>query len=67
MQRVCLSMIVKDEAPVIERCLASVRPLLDSWCVVDTGSSDDTPQKVARALAGLPGTLHHRPWHLPAA
>lgn len=67
MQRVCLSMIVKDEAPVIERCLASVRPLLVAWCVVDTGSSDDTPQRVERALAGLPGALHRRPWRNFAA
>jgi hypothetical protein len=26
---ICLSMIVKNEAPVIERCLASVLPLIE--------------------------------------
>jgi glycosyltransferase involved in cell wall biosynthesis len=59
---ICLNMIVKDEARVIERCLASVRPFIDHWVIVDTGSSDDTPQRIAAALVGIPGELHHRPW-----
>lgn len=59
---VCLVMIVRDEAHVIERCLASVRPLITRWCIVDTGSSDDTPAVIESALADLPGALHHRPW-----
>jgi hypothetical protein len=57
-----LCMIVRDEARVVERCLASVRRLVDVWTVVDTGSRDDTPARVRDALAGLPGRLHHRPW-----
>jgi tetratricopeptide (TPR) repeat protein len=60
--RICLNMIVRDEAAVIERCLASVRPHIDSWVIVDTGSVDDTPRRIERALAGIPGELHHRPW-----
>jgi tetratricopeptide (TPR) repeat protein len=59
---VCLNMIVRDESAVIERCLASVRPFIDSWVIVDTGSLDDTPQRVETALVGIPGELHHRPW-----
>src|SRR5947209_12275693 len=55
-------MIVRDEAAVIERCLASARPYIDAWVIVDTGSSDATPALVQRALAGAPGALHHRPW-----
>ena len=31
--RICLNMIVKDEAHVIERCLASVIPHITSWCI----------------------------------
>jgi glycosyltransferase involved in cell wall biosynthesis len=60
--RICLNMIVRDEAHVIERCLASVKPYIDHWVIVDTGSVDDTPARIASALAGVPGTLHHRPW-----
>jgi hypothetical protein len=29
MQRICLNMIVKNEAHVIERCLATVKPWID--------------------------------------
>ena len=61
-QTVCLNMIVKNEAPVIARCLASVRPLIDSWVIVDTGSADGTQEIVRRQLADLPGELIERPW-----
>lgn len=55
-------MIVKNEAHVIERCLRSVRPLIDTWCVVDTGSSDGTQTLVQEALRDVPGQLHERSW-----
>ena len=61
-QTVCLNMIVKDEAHVIRRCLESVRPLIDRWLIVDTGSSDGTQDVVRAALADLPGELVERPW-----
>jgi|SRR5581483_3069745 len=60
--RVCLSMIVKNEAPVIERCLKSVRPWIDAWAISDTGSTDGTQDIVRRCMAGLPGELIERPW-----
>ena len=62
MTSVCLCMIVKDEALVIRRCLASVRPILDHWIIVDTGSTDGTQALVREVLAGLPGDLVERPW-----
>ncbi|GAB2695311.1 glycosyltransferase [Kitasatospora kifunensis] len=55
-------MIVKDEAKVIERCLASVRDLVDTWVISDTGSTDGTQELIHRALAGVPGELHQEPW-----
>ncbi len=61
-QTVCLAMIVKNEAPVIRRCLESVRPLIDHWIVVDTGSTDGTQDRVREILADLPGELVERPW-----
>lgn len=61
-QTVCLCMIVKNEAHVIRRCLASVRPIIDRWIVVDTGSSDGTQERVRAAMAGLPGEVIERPW-----
>ncbi len=55
-------MIVRDEAPVIGRCIESVRPIVDSWQICDTGSRDDTAAVVAELLGDLPGELHHRQW-----
>ena len=62
MPRFCLNMIVKDEAAVIARCLASVRPWIDTWVIVDTGSSDGTLEIVRESMRDLPGELHERPW-----
>lgn len=55
-------MIVKNEAPVIERCLRSVKPHVHAWAISDTGSSDGTQDIVRRFMADLPGELIERPW-----
>ena len=62
MTRVCLNMIVKDEAHVIERCLRSVRPFIDSWVIVDTGSTDGTQDRIRALMGDMPGRLYERPW-----
>ena len=57
-------MIVKDEEKVIERALRSVLRTVDTWCIVDTGSTDKTKeiiQKIADEF-GKPGHLYDRPW-----
>jgi glycosyltransferase involved in cell wall biosynthesis len=61
---ICLSMIVKNEADVITRCLASVLPLIDYWIICDTGSTDGTRDAIRNFFAehGKPGELHERPW-----
>ena len=60
--RICLSMIVKNEAHVIERCLRSVKPYIHAWAVSDTGSTDGTQQLIRNFLSDLPGELIERPW-----
>jgi glycosyltransferase involved in cell wall biosynthesis len=55
-------MIVKNESAVIERCLASLRDHIDAWVIVDTGSTDNTKEKIRKSLEGIPGALHERPW-----
>jgi tetratricopeptide (TPR) repeat protein len=59
---ICLNMIVRDEAHILRRCLGSVKSHVDSWLIVDTGSTDGTPELVQSELQGLPGELHERPW-----
>ena len=38
----CLNMIVKNESKIIHRLLESVLPIIDTFCICDTGSTDDT-------------------------
>lgn len=55
-------MIVKNESKVIERCLNSVKTIIDSWVIVDTGSTDETPKIIETCLKDVPGQLYQRPW-----
>ena len=57
-------MIVKNEEKVIERAMASALPLIDSYCIVDTGSTDKTKQIIAAFMDRhrICGVVHDRPW-----
>jgi len=55
-------MIVKNEEHIIERSLKSLIPFIDMWCIVDTGSTDKTQDKIREILSAIPGVLHERPW-----
>ncbi len=59
---ICLNMIVCDESRVIKRCLESVKPLIDTWVIVDTGSKDGTQEIIRETMKGIPGELYERPW-----
>ena len=59
---ICLNMIVKNESKVIEACLASVKPFIDYWVIVDTGSDDNTKEIIKDFMKDVPGELHERPW-----
>ena len=61
---VCLTMIVKNEAHVIERCLRSVEPVVDEYLIADTGSTDGTPDEIKRVMRELdvPGRVVHHEW-----
>lgn len=58
MPSLSVALIVKDETTVLGHCLASVRDLADQIVVVDTGSSDGTPE-LAQALGA---EVHHFTW-----
>jgi tetratricopeptide (TPR) repeat protein len=53
-----LSMIVRDEADRLERCLASVAGFVDEMVLLDTGSSDATVGIAERCGA----VVHHMAW-----
>ena len=53
-----LCMIVKNEFRRIASVLASYRPFIDTWTILDTGSTDGTQDLIRRELAGIPGALH---------
>ncbi|NGX39367.1 MAG: SPBc2 prophage-derived glycosyltransferase SunS [Chlamydiae bacterium] len=59
---VCLNMIVKNESTVIRRSLASVKPLIDYWVIVDTGSTDGTQEIIREFMKDIPGELYESPW-----
>jgi len=41
---ICLNMIVKNESRIITRLLKSVLPIIDTYVICDTGSTDGTPE-----------------------
>ena len=57
-------MIVKNEAHVILRCLKSVVGLIDSYLIVDTGSTDKTKEVIEEFFSNynIPGQVVNRPW-----
>lgn len=61
---VCLCMIVRDEAAIIQRCLESCRQVIDTWVIIDTGSTDGTQDIIGGFMldADIPGELIERPW-----
>lgn len=61
---ICLVMIVKNEEEVIRRSLSTVLPFVDTWCIVDTGSTDSTMTKIKEIVEefGVKGFLYQRPW-----
>ncbi len=58
MVSVGLCVIARNEAAVIERCIASAALLVDHVLVVDTGSTDGT-QDIVRGLGGM---VVEEPW-----
>jgi glycosyltransferase involved in cell wall biosynthesis len=61
-KKICLNMIVKDESSIIKRCLTSVKPIIDYWIIVDTGSKDETKTIIKEFMKDIPGELHERSW-----
>lgn len=60
---ICLTMIVRNEEQIIERCLKSAIPYIDYWAICDTGSTDKTRKIIERTLSEvIPGFIYSDPW-----
>ena len=57
-------MIVKDESHIIHESLEATHELIDTYSIVDTGSSDNTIQIIKDFYKkhNIPGTVHQLPW-----
>jgi tetratricopeptide (TPR) repeat protein len=57
-------MIVKNESKIILRLLESVTPLIDSYCICDTGSTDNTIEIIRKYCESreIPGKIMEEPF-----
>lgn len=62
--RIGLSMIVKNESHIVHEVLNSSLPFIDTFCILDTGSTDNTVQIIRDFYAskGIPGIVHQSDW-----
>lgn len=60
----CLNMIVKNESKIIERLLETVAPIIDSYCICDTGSTDNTKELIRNFFEkkNIPGEVFEEPF-----
>lgn len=57
-----LVMIVKDEAASISQTIDSVKGIVDRYCILDTGSSDNTVELIKRSFGSTPGHIYTEPF-----
>lgn len=62
--KLCWNAIVKNEGDRLVRAAKSVAPYIDSWIIVDTGSTDDTKQKLLDFFKekGITGEFRDEPF-----
>jgi glycosyltransferase involved in cell wall biosynthesis len=62
--KIGLSMIVKDESHIIHEVLNASLPFIDTFCILDTGSTDNTVQIIRDFYAekGIQGEVHQGDW-----
>ncbi len=62
--KICLTMIVDNDESVIEKCLNSVKDLIDCVSICDLGSNDNTYEIIDQFLdeQGIPGKIYRHKW-----
>ena len=60
----CLNMIVKNESKIIARLLSSVLPIINTYCICDTGSTDNTIEIIETFFKekNIPGKIVNEPF-----
>lgn len=60
----CLNMIVKNESRIIKRLLQSVVNVIDTYCICDTGSTDNTIEIITDFFneVGISGKIVNEPF-----
>ena len=60
----CLNMIVRNESKIITRLLESVLPIIDTYVICDTGSTDNTPEIITSFFNkhNIPGEVITEPF-----
>jgi len=59
---ICYTMIVKNAGPILEKVLIDNLPIIDRWCILDTGSTDGTQDVIKRILKDKKGVLYEEPF-----
>lgn len=62
MKTICLNMIVRNESHIIERCLRAALPIADMVSITDTGSTDDTIDRISAICACNKCEVDFTPW-----
>ena len=62
--KIGLSMIVKNESHIVHEVLNSSLPFIDTFCILDTGSTDNTVQIIRDFYEskGVSGIVHEGDW-----
>ena len=62
--RIGLSMIVKNESHIVHEVLNASLPFIDTFCILDTGSTDNTVQIIRDFYEskGIDGIVHEGDW-----
>ena len=57
-------MIVKNETKTLPRLFESLKNVIDSYVIIDTGSTDGTQEYIINYMdrINIPGQLYERPW-----
>ena len=64
MVKIILISMIKNESKIIERCISNALPICDAICITDTGSTDDSIEKINNFFKekNVLGTVYQDVW-----